>query len=137
MRPIPYQNQKYQQVGKAGFDHDLAQCSALADQAGATSGSGRAGQVAKGAGVGAVAGAAAGAVGGAIWGNPGTGAAAGAASGVVRVVALAGAERRLQAAERRARELRQPVPRRPRVPDHRLEIAHLRRRSVAGHPTSW
>ena len=97
MRPIPYQNPKYQQVGKAGFDHDLAQCSALADQAGATSGSGRAGQVAKGAGVGAVAGAAAGAVGGAIWGNPGTGAAAGAASGVVGSLlwpALSGGYRR-------------------------------------------
>jgi hypothetical protein len=83
VKPIPYQNQKYQQVGTAGFDRDLAECKALADQAGATSGSGKAGQVAKGAGAGALTGAAAGAVGGAIWGNPGSGAAGGAASGVV------------------------------------------------------
>jgi hypothetical protein len=83
MRPIPYQNQKYQQVGKAGFDRDLAECKALANQAGATPGSGKAGQTAKGAGAGAATGAAAGAVGGAIWGNPGVGAASGAVSGVV------------------------------------------------------
>jgi hypothetical protein len=82
-RPILYSNQKYQQVGQGGADHDIAECKALADQAGATPGTGKGGQVAKSAGVGAVAGAAAGAVGGAIWGNPGTGAASGAVSGVV------------------------------------------------------
>src|SRR4030095_8369262 len=82
-RPILYDNAKYQQAGKAGVDRDIAECKALADQAGATPGAGKGGQVAKGAGVGAVAGAAAGTVGGAIWGNPGTGAASGAVSGVV------------------------------------------------------
>jgi hypothetical protein len=82
-KPILYSNEKYQQVGQAGANHDIAECKALADGAGATPGTGRSGQVAKGAGVGTVAGAAAGAVGGAIWGNPGTGAAAGAVSGLV------------------------------------------------------
>jgi hypothetical protein len=82
-RPILYANQKYQQVGKSGADRDIAECRELADQAGATPGSGKAGQAAKSAGVGAVGGAAAGAVGGAIAGSPGIGAAAGAASGVV------------------------------------------------------
>jgi hypothetical protein len=82
-RPVLYSNEKYQHVGKAGADRDIAECKALADQAGATAGSGKGGQVAKGAGAGAVTGAAAGAVGGAIWGNPGAGAASGAVSGVV------------------------------------------------------
>jgi hypothetical protein len=82
-KPVLYSNAKYQQEGKAGVDRDIAECKALADQAGATPGAGKAGQVAKGAGVGAVAGAAGGAVGGAIWGNPGAGAAGGAVSGVV------------------------------------------------------
>jgi hypothetical protein len=82
-KPILYNNQKYQQMGKAGVDRDIAECQALADQAGATPGTGKGGQVAKGAGAGAVAGAAGGAVGGAIWGNPGAGAAGGAVSGVV------------------------------------------------------
>lgn len=82
-RPILYSNEKFQQAGQAGVDRDIADCKAIADGAGATPGSGRGGQVAKGAGVGTVAGAAAGAVGGAIWGNPGRGAAAGAVSGLV------------------------------------------------------
>jgi Glycine-zipper domain len=82
-KPILYSNEKYQQAGQAGVDRDIAECKALADQAGATPGAGKGGEVAKGAGVGAVAGAAAGTVGGAIWGNPGTGAASGAVSGVV------------------------------------------------------
>jgi hypothetical protein len=83
VRPVPYQNAKYLEVGRAGFDRDLAECKSIAAQAGATPGAGQAGQVAKGAGAGAVTGAAAGAVGGAIWGNPGIGAASGAVSGVV------------------------------------------------------
>jgi len=82
-RPILYSNQKYQQVGRATADRDIAECSALADQAGATPDQGRGVQVAKSAGVGAVAGAAGGAVGGAIGGAPGIGAAAGAAGGAV------------------------------------------------------
>jgi hypothetical protein len=82
-RPILYSNEKYQQVGRATADRDIAECSALADQAGATPGQGRGTQVAKTAGAGAVVGAASGAVGGAIAGSPGIGAAAGAAGGVV------------------------------------------------------
>jgi hypothetical protein len=82
-RPIVYDNDRYRQVGREGAARDIAECRALADQAGATPGGGRAGEVAKHAGVGAIGGAAAGAVGGAIAGSPGTGAAAGAASGVV------------------------------------------------------
>jgi len=82
-RPILYANEKYQQVGRAGADRDIAECGELADQGGATPGAGKSGQAARNAGVGAVGGAAAGAVGGAIAGSPGVGAAAGAASGVV------------------------------------------------------
>jgi hypothetical protein len=82
-RPILYSNQKYQQVGRATADHDIAECTALADQAGATPDQGRGTQVAKNAGAGAVVGAASGAVGGAIGGAPGIGAAAGAAGGAV------------------------------------------------------
>jgi hypothetical protein len=82
-RPILYSNPKYQQVGKATADHDIAECTALADQAGATPDQGRGAQVAKNAGAGAVVGAASGAVGGAIGGAPGIGAAAGAAGGAV------------------------------------------------------
>ena len=82
-KPVFYGNEKYQQVGPTAAERDVAECEALADQAGATPGQGKAGQVAKSAGVGALGGAAAGAVGGAITGSPGIGAAAGAASGVV------------------------------------------------------
>jgi hypothetical protein len=82
-KPILYSNEKYQQAGKPAASRDIQACQSLADQAGATPGQGRGGEVAKNAGVGAVAGAASGAVGGAIGGAPGIGAAAGAAGGVV------------------------------------------------------
>ncbi len=82
-RPILYENQKYREVGSSAADRDIAECSKLADKAGATPDAGKAEQAAKTAGVGAVGGAAAGAVGGAIGGSPGVGSAAGAASGVV------------------------------------------------------
>jgi hypothetical protein len=81
--PVLYQNRKYQDVGRAGADRDIAECGELADHAGATADAGKAGQAAKSASVGAAGGAAAGAVGGAIGGSPGIGAAAGAASGAV------------------------------------------------------
>ena len=81
--PVLYQNQKYEEAGRAGAARDIAECEQLADRAGATADAGGAGQAAKSAGAGAVGGAAAGAVGGAIGGSPGIGAAAGAASGVV------------------------------------------------------
>src|SRR5262249_11874175 len=82
-RPILYSNQKFQQVGKATADHDIAECSALANQAGATPDQGRGAQVATNAAAGAVGGGASGPVGGAIAGSPGIGAAAGAAGGAV------------------------------------------------------
>jgi outer membrane lipoprotein SlyB len=69
-RPIVYNNQKYQQAGKAAADRDIAECRALADDAGATPGQSKAGEIGKTAGLGAVTGAAAGAVGGAIGGAP-------------------------------------------------------------------
>ena len=82
-KPILYPNDKYQQVGRSGADRDSGECRDLADQAGATPGAGKGGQVAKDTAVGTVGGAAAGAVGGAIAGSPGVGAGAGAASGAV------------------------------------------------------
>ena len=82
-KPVFYDNEKFREVGRAGAARDLDECRALADQAGATPGTGKAGEAARSAGTGAVGGAAAGAVGGAIGGSPGVGAAAGAASGVV------------------------------------------------------
>lgn len=82
-KPVLYGNEKFHEVGSARAASDVAECEALADQAGATPGQGKAGQVAKNAGVSALGGAAGGTVGGAIAGSPGIGAAAGAASGVV------------------------------------------------------
>jgi hypothetical protein len=82
-KPVLYGNEKFQQVGTAGAESDVAECEALANQAGATPGQGKAGRAAQNAGISAVSGAAGGAVGGAIWGSPGMGAAAGATSGVV------------------------------------------------------
>ena len=82
-KPVLYGNERFQQVGSANAERDVAECEALANQAGATPGAGKAGQVATNAGVSALGGAAGGAVGGAIAGSPGIGAAAGAASGVV------------------------------------------------------
>ena len=82
-RPILYANPKYNEVGRDGAQHDIADCEQLAKNAGATPDQGRAAQIATGTAIGAGAGAAGGAVGGAIWGSPGTGAAAGAAGGAV------------------------------------------------------
>ena len=82
-KPVLYGNEKFQQVGSAGAQSDVAECEALANQAGATPGQGKAGRAAQNAGISAIGGAAGGAVGGAIWGSPGIGAAAGATSGVV------------------------------------------------------
>src|SRR5262252_480201 len=74
-KPVFYDNEKYQAVGREGADRDVAECRARAEEAGATPGSGRAGAAAKSAGTGAV--------GGAVAGSAGIGAAAGAAGGVV------------------------------------------------------
>jgi hypothetical protein len=69
-KPVLYGNEKFQQVGSAGAESDVAECEALANQAGATPGQGKAGRAAQNAGISAVSGAAGGAVGGAIWGSP-------------------------------------------------------------------
>ena len=82
-RPTLYPNDRYQQVGAAQADSDVADCEAKA-QAYVKSG-GQGGQMTKEAArntaVGATIGAASGAVGGAIGGNAGEGAAVGAAGG--------------------------------------------------------
>lgn len=81
-KPVLYGNEKLSQAGTSAAERDVAECEALANQAGATAGQDQADQVARSAGMGAFGGAAAGAVGGAIVGSPGPGAAAGAAGGV-------------------------------------------------------
>jgi hypothetical protein len=81
-KPVLYGNEKFHQAGTSIVERDVAECEALANEAGATPGQGRGGQVVKSAGLGALGGAAGGAVGGAIAGSPGIGSAAGAASGV-------------------------------------------------------
>lgn len=77
-RPILYPNEHLRQVGQAQARRDIAECEALARQAGASAGD-RAETVATRTATGAGIGAASGAVGGAITGAPGTGAAIGAA----------------------------------------------------------
>lgn len=80
-KPILYPNAHYQQVGEAGAEQDIAQCSEMAKDAGAKPSQGKAGQVAGRTAAGGVVGSAAGAVGGAVVGSPGRGAMVGAASG--------------------------------------------------------
>lgn len=82
-RPVLYPNAHLQQVGQEAAKHDIAECEQMAKDAGASPGSGKAGEVATGTAVGAGVGAAGGAVGGAIGGGAGIGAAIGAASGAV------------------------------------------------------
>jgi OmpA family protein len=80
-KPILYPNSHYQQVGEAGAEQDIAECSEMAKNAGAKPSQGKTGQVAGSMAVGGAIGSAAGAVGGAIVGRPGRGAMIGAASG--------------------------------------------------------
>lgn len=82
-RPTLYPNEKYNSVGKAQADQDIADCEAKAKEYVKTGGvnSQMAKDAAKNTAGGAVVGAAGGAVGGAIGGNVGQGAAVGAASG--------------------------------------------------------
>jgi hypothetical protein len=79
--PVLYPNSHYQTVGKATAERDIEDCRRMADQAGASSGTGQAESAAGGAVAGGAIGGAAGAAGGAIAGAAGTGAAIGAASG--------------------------------------------------------
>jgi hypothetical protein len=80
-KPILYPNSHYQQVGEAGAERDIAECSEMAKDAGARPSQGKAGQVAGSTAMGGAIGSAAGAVGGAVVGRPGRGAMIGAAGG--------------------------------------------------------
>jgi hypothetical protein len=80
-KPILYPNAHYQQVGQAAAEQDIAECTAMAKEAGAKPSQGKTGQVAGGTVAGGAVGSAAGAVGGAVVGHPGRGAMVGAASG--------------------------------------------------------
>lgn len=80
-KPILYPNDHYKQVGKEVAEEDIAACREMAEEAGATPGRSRGGQVAGSTAAGGGIGAAGGAVGGAVVGSPGTGAAVGAAAG--------------------------------------------------------
>ena len=82
-RPVLYPNARVEEVGQEGANRDIAECERMAKAAGASPGTGKAGEVATGTAVGAGVGAAGGAVGGAIGGGAGIGAAIGAASGAV------------------------------------------------------
>ena len=53
-RPILYANPKYNEVGRDGAQHDIADCEQLAKNAGATPDQGRAAQIATGTAIGAV-----------------------------------------------------------------------------------
>ena len=80
-KPILYPNAHYKEVGAAGADEDIAQCSDMAKEAGAKASQGKTGQVAGNTAAGGAVGSAAGAVGGAVVGHPGPGAMVGAAGG--------------------------------------------------------
>ena len=80
-KPILYPNERLNAVGQAQADQDIAECRAVADNAGASEGTSGARQAAGSTAVGGAVGGATGAVGGAILGRPGTGAAVGAATG--------------------------------------------------------
>lgn len=80
-KPILYPNSHYQQVGEAAAEHDIAECSEMARDAGAKPSQGKTGQVAGSTAGGGAIGSAAGAVGGAVVGHPGRGAMIGAAGG--------------------------------------------------------
>jgi len=62
-KPILYPNAHYQQVGDAGAERDIAECSEMAKDAGAKPSQGKAGQVAGSTAAGGAIGSAAGAVG--------------------------------------------------------------------------
>ena len=78
---ILYPNAHLKQVGESVAEQDIADCSAMAKEAGATPSQGKGGQVAGSTAAGGAIGSAAGAVGGAVVGHPGRGAMVGAASG--------------------------------------------------------
>jgi outer membrane lipoprotein SlyB len=79
--PVLYPNEQLRAVGQAQADQDIGECRQLAEQAGASEGSGTAGRAAGRTVAGGAIGGAVGAAGGAVLGRPGTGAAFGAATG--------------------------------------------------------
>jgi hypothetical protein len=79
--PVLYPNDRLHAVGQAQADQDIAECKQLAEQAGASEGSGTAERAAGSTVAGGAIGGAAGAAGGAVLGHAGTGAAFGAATG--------------------------------------------------------
>jgi Glycine-zipper domain len=79
--PVLYPNRHLSNVGQAAADRDIAGCIAMAENHGASSKDGAAGDVAGSTAVGGGVGAAVGVVGGAIVGSAGRGAAVGAATG--------------------------------------------------------
>jgi Glycine-zipper domain len=80
-KPVLYPNSHFQQVGEAGAEQDIAECSEMAKDAGAKPSQGKTGQVTGSTAAGGAIGSAAGTVGGAVVGRPGRGAMVGAASG--------------------------------------------------------
>lgn len=82
-KPVLYPNAHLQSVGPEQAERDIDDCRVQAEKAGATPGSGKAGEVTKSTAIGAGIGAAGGAVGGAVVGSAGSGSAIGAASGAV------------------------------------------------------
>jgi uncharacterized protein YcfJ len=80
-KPILYPNAHYKEVGEETADRDIAECTEMAKDAGATPSQGKTGQVTGNTAAGGAVGSAAGAVGGAVVGHPGRGAMVGAASG--------------------------------------------------------
>jgi Glycine-zipper domain len=79
--PVLHPNEHLRAVGQEQADQDIAECRELAEQAGASAGSGTAERAARRTFAGGAIGGAVGAAGGAVLGRPGTGAAFGAATG--------------------------------------------------------
>lgn len=80
-KPILYPNDHYRQVGEETAESDIKACMALAEEGGASPGTGKTAETATNTVAGGAVGSAAGAVGGAIFGSAGSGAMVGAASG--------------------------------------------------------
>lgn len=81
--PVIYPNSHFLSMGKEAAERDIEACRTMAEAAGASSGSGKLGDIAASTAMGAGTGAASGAVGGAIYGSVGQGSLIGVASGAV------------------------------------------------------
>jgi len=80
-KPVLYPNAQLERASKARAEQDIAECQALARDAGAQQANSKAGQAARSGAVGAIVGGGTGAVVGLITGDPGRSAAIGAAGG--------------------------------------------------------